>query len=379
VHLWLGLSVGCVFALLGLTGAILVFYVEIDQGLNPELAPTQPLTAPSSYQAVLDALHRAHPDRHGAWRIEAPLEPGRPIMVRYYRPAETAGLAFSPLMVSIDPATLTVGASRFWGDFAMTWIYDLHYSLLLDRTGRTVVAVVGLCLLVSFGSGVFLWWPSAARLRGALTMKRNASGARRIYDLHTLSGVYGVIVFAMLALTGAMLDEPTWFNPVIHQMSPLRPPDTHFSTPLADRDPITVDAAIAAAMKRFPDAELRWIETPADISGVFRINLYQPGEPGRRFPKTNVWVDQFSGSVVASRDALQDAAGDTVLAWLHPLHSGEAFGMTGRIIVLVSGLLPPVLLVTGFLRWRQKRRVRMQKSARLERSSGDSLGGIVRR
>lgn len=353
--------------------------MEIDQGLNPELAPSRPLAAPRSYQAVLEALRRAHPDRQGAWRIEAPLEPGRPIMARYYRPAEKAHLAFSPLMVSVDPATLETGPPRFWGDFAMTWIYDLHYSLLLDRTGRTVVAVVGLCLLVSFGSGLYLWWPSGARLRSALTMKRKAGGARRIYDLHTLSGVYGVIVFAMLALTGAMLDEPTWFNPLVNRMSPLRLPDTHFSMPVAERSPIPIDAAIAAAMQRFPDAELRWIETPADVSGVFRINLHQPGEVGRRFPKTNVWVDQYSGRIVASRDATQDSAGDTLLAWLHPLHSGEAFGMTGRIIVLVSGLLPPVLLVTGFLRWRQKRRVRARVAARTDGAPGRQPDGIARR
>lgn len=43
------------------------------------------------------------------------------------------------------------------------------------------------------------------------------------------------------------------------------------------------------------------------------------------------------------------------------------------------GHLPSILTVTGILRWRKKRRVQMQKSACLERDSGDSLGGIVRR
>ncbi|MEK6640051.1 MAG: PepSY-associated TM helix domain-containing protein, partial [Nitrospirota bacterium] len=36
VHWWLGLSVGFVFALSGVTGSALVFYQGIDEWLNPE-------------------------------------------------------------------------------------------------------------------------------------------------------------------------------------------------------------------------------------------------------------------------------------------------------------------------------------------------------
>ena len=44
--------------------------------------------------------------------------------------------------------------------------------------------------------------------------------------------------------------------------------------------------------------------------------------------------------------------------WLHPLHNGEAFGLAGRIIVLLCGMLPLLALVTGFTRWRHKRGIR---------------------
>jgi hypothetical protein len=37
-----------------------------------------------------------------------------------------------------------------------------------------------------------------------------------------------------------------------------------------------------------------------------------------------------------------------------PLHNGQAFGMTGRILVFLSGLACPVLFVTGVMRRRQK-------------------------
>jgi uncharacterized iron-regulated membrane protein len=52
------------------------------------------------------------------------------------------------------------------------------------------------------------------------------------------------------------------------------------------------------------------------------------------------------------------------LNWLHPLHNGEAFGLTGRILVFLSGLLPLVLFITGFLRWRHKRHAKAQMASR---------------
>ena len=68
-----------------------------------------------------------------------------------------------------------------------------------------------------------------------------------------------------------------------------------------------------------------------------------------------VWVDRYSGAVLATADPLTAGGGDTLINWLHPLHSGEAFGLTGRIVVALAGLLCPLLLLTGGRRWLQKR------------------------
>ena len=73
LHRWLGVSIGLVFALAGLTGAVLVFYVELDAWANPQIAPARSCAHPRSVDEVLAALHDAHPQRTGAWRIELPM------------------------------------------------------------------------------------------------------------------------------------------------------------------------------------------------------------------------------------------------------------------------------------------------------------------
>lgn len=365
IHTYLGLSIGIMLVLLGLTGSILVFYLQFDIWLNPDIEAVS--TAPiSQQQAVFDQLQQQFPTRTDSWRIEQPLHSVWPIMARYYTPVETRDLQFAPLMVTIDPATLEITSKRFWGEFAMTWIYNLHYSVLLDKTGKTLVGIIGLISLISLLSGVVLWWPGWHKLRQVMAWRLRTSYAKKVFDLHILSGSYGVIVLLMLSLTGAALALPTQTHQIINAVSPLAsPPELARSLQEADKKSvISADAAVKSALKRFPDAELRWVESPGSKKNSWRVVLYQQGEPSRRFPRTQVWVNAFTGEIVATRDGLADKTGDKVLNWLHPLHNGEALGLTGRIIVFISGFLPLILFITGLLRWQQKRHARKRTAYR---------------
>ena len=93
-----------------------------------------------------------------------------------------------------------------WGDYFVTFVYDLHYTLLFDKPGKVVVGILGLLMLVSLLSGLWLWWPSRKRWRAALAPVLRDGAVRRIYDLHALGGAYGVVLLIVLALTGAGLE-----------------------------------------------------------------------------------------------------------------------------------------------------------------------------
>jgi uncharacterized iron-regulated membrane protein len=340
----------------GITGSILAFYIEIDEWLHPELVLTEQdlQLQPQSYQRIFSALMSAHPQRTLSWRLELPDNPKRMITARYYQPKEKAGLAFAPLQVWVNPYTAEVINSRFWGDYAMTWIYDLHFTLLMDKTGRNIVAFIGLCVFVSLLTGLYLWWPTKKAVKTAFSFKLQASIQRNIYDVHKLTGVYGAIILLLIVITGTLLDFSET-KKVIEEFSPLYQAQNTQSTIVDSATRIHVDEAVVIAQALFPTAKVKWIVTPNDEWDSYRINLRQVGEPSLRFPKTNVWIDQYSGEVLSIRDVRDDSAGDTLLRWLHPLHSGEAFGLAGRVVVFLVGLLPLVLFITGVIRWRQKK------------------------
>lgn len=240
----------------------------------------------------------------------------------------------------------------------MTWIYDLHYTLLLNHPGKIAMAVAGGFFTLSLVSGIVLWRPGPGKLKSALSLKRKAGKERLIYDLHKLNGVYGLPIMLLLALTGFCLELPEYINPLL-QATPSMSADIQSQRPPEARpNRISADQAVAIALPRFPGAQLRWLETPDGASGSFRINLYQAGEPSPRFPKTNVWVDQYSGAVLHVHDPRIEPVNDAIIHWLHPLHSGEAFGLTGRLLVFSTGISCPILFFTGIIRWRQKRKAK---------------------
>lgn len=366
LHLCLGLALGGVFALLGVTGSVLAFYPEIDRALNPGLRPSTSLTHTVSVEAVVNQLRRLYPERDGGWRIELPLDDSTPITARYAQSSEREGRSFSPLMLTLDPVTLERTSHRVWGDYLATWIYDLHYTLLFDKPGKVVVGTVGLVMLISLLSGLWLWWPSRSRWWSALRPVIREGSVRRIYDLHVLAGTYGVVLLIILALTGAGLALPDQTRRLLDTMLGLKPMPEIAAYPVVDKAmPIDLDRAVAVARERFPEAELRWVDVPAIGEGPLGIRLYQSGEAGRRFPKTRLWLDPYSEEIIAVHNPAQNTAGNTVLDWLHPLHNGEAFGLVGRWMTFFSGFVPLLLFVTGYIRWRQKRQAKRKAGARI--------------
>lgn len=351
LHLVLGLTVGLLFVATGLTGSALVFYPELDTVLNPSVRST-PATRPESWQAIYDALRRAHPERPEMWRIEAP-ESWGPVSGRSLGPAERDGTAFAPLIAWVDPRDNRVVRSATWGEsgYLMTWIYDLHYRLRLGATGALVMAVVGIFVLCLLATGLVIWWPGLRRLPRSLRLPRRALPVRaQLFAMHTVVGAVTAVVLLPIVVTGVMMSVPEYVRPILARGFALE--QTRVPPPATTGQPrIPVDAAVRAAEARFPEARIRWIETPDGPAGAFRITLYQAGEPSRRFPQTTVWVDQYSAQVTAVRDPRQAGAGDVILNWLHGLHKGEAFGLTGRIVALASGFVPLILFVTGVWYW----------------------------
>jgi uncharacterized iron-regulated membrane protein len=209
-------------------------------------------------------------------------------------------------------------------------------------------------LLALLLSGLWAWWPRGS-LAKALRFKRHAPPTRRLRDWHKLSGLAGMILLLLLTVTGVMLELPEKSDAVLGSVGlPVAPMEHVHVTPLVAPQ-ITPATAMAAARSALPGARIAWIETPSAAGGLYRLRMQVPGDPSFRFPHSFVWVDAADGRVREVDDLREAAPGNAINAWVHPLHDGSAFGLAGRILTAIAGLLPLILFITGWRRWRLHR------------------------
>ncbi len=189
LHLYLALSAGLIFALLGLTGSISVYREELDELLNPQLVIEQPQNSYQSLDKIMASVKKAHPDRYGSWTLEMPRTPHSMMTAWYEKPRETYFELYAPLMVSVNPYTAEVVASRFWGQTTSTWLLDLHTQLLLGKSGWQAIGICGLLLIVSVGTGLYLWWPGVTGIWQALKIRHQLGWMQLVFDLHRMTGL----------------------------------------------------------------------------------------------------------------------------------------------------------------------------------------------
>jgi len=365
LHLWLGLSLGLLLALLGLTGAALVFYVEIDAALNPTETDSAQLTGPAPgwqspvWDTVLATARREFPDLGGDWHFEVTGEPGA-IPARFYPSRGHREHDAAREMVWFSADGTAVVRSQAWGQYLMSWIYELHMHLLAGETGLLVVGWGGLATLLVLVTGLLTWWPRGS-WRSALSFKAGAVPIRRLRDLHKHGALWSAPLLMLLVLTGVLLALPELkeqlFSSTIGAPDPLPLPRSSAATGAT----IPLTQALAVARAALPHSRLVFIDVPGDTGAPLRIRVQVPSDPHRRFPGSYVFVDRYSGHVLAIHDVERGNAGAHVAKWIRPIHDGSIAGLGTRVLAVLVGLLPTALWVTGFLYWRERRARRRQQ------------------
>lgn len=136
------------------------------------------------------------------------------------------------------------------------------------------------------------------------------------------------------------------------------PAEVHSSPPQAGQQSVSVSEVEAIVQKRYPAGKLWMLNAPKNREDVYTVMKNDVDEISRFTGYRDFAVDQYSGEILNVYDRGTGSIGDVFLDWQWPLHSGHAFGWTGRIMVFLSGLACPVLYVTGVIRWLQKRKAK---------------------
>lgn len=367
LHLYVGLVAGAMLVVIGLTGSILVFWHEVDEWIDPQLRIVD--VRPGGERAftplanIERAVVAATPAGAVVTHIWTPRHARGCYLVYYNLNDDTRRFCIDPYDASRTADRLYYSKDSPFRHALMGFIFQLHWCLLLSDLiddGGDIVGVAAVLLIVSSLAGLYLWWPSPGKWLSALTLKRGAKAERLNYDLHKIGGVYTLAVLVAVLLSGVYMNLREPFLWVVDHIAPLTAHgNEEYRSQSADgRSPIGFTAAVDAAMRASPDGRFDRVNLSTDEMGVYEIWQTDVPDVSRFIQWRSVYVDQYSGAVVHIGDIAHGTGGDAFLRWQWPLHSGQAFGLTGRLLVLLTGLVCPLLFVTGVIRWLQKRRAR---------------------
>jgi uncharacterized iron-regulated membrane protein len=324
VHKWIGIILAIVLIPLSITGSMLVWDEPLDRLLEPtHYALAGRAALPAS--AYAETARKALPS--GSKLVSLRIGKG-PVMVTAMppRPSKMRGPALR-LAAWVDPATGKLVDSGLTTSPIVRWAHIFHGSLQIPGPGRAIVGWLGIAMLVSSLSGIWLWWPLSGSVTRGFRWKRQASLDG---NLHHLVGFWIAVPLALLSLTGVIIAWPQMMGRTTNRMTRV------VQTPLAATQ-LTIDQAIAAAGAEGP-VTVTW---PTDKQPSWTIAM------GR---KRTVEINDATAAVTRV-----EAQRERVRPLYRRLHDGTGMGLVFQVIIFLGGIAPAVLGITGIIMWLRTR------------------------
>jgi uncharacterized iron-regulated membrane protein len=344
IHLWAGLGVGLYLAVMGVTGAALVFEEEIEEQLRPELYHVRPAAAPpASVADLLRVARQAYPDRQ-VTALYAPTEKRGTVEV-YLRKGDEVLYAF------LHPVTAEILGDTLPSTSVVRWLQDLHFNLCSGRTGRTVNGVGGLLLFLLCMTGIVIWWPGVGRCFNALRVRFAGSWKRANWELHSAAGFWTAAVLAMWAVTGFYFGFSVQVASFVNRLSPLSQVEPPQSRPRPDASRIDLEKLLDEAAVRSPGSHFFGLTLPANAKAPYVVFMARR-QPAEKQHCDYVYFDRYSGDYIRTwRRGMSFSAGDKLMSLIVPLHFGTFGGIPVKILWTLLGLTPPLLFATGIVMW----------------------------
>jgi uncharacterized iron-regulated membrane protein len=336
VHKWIGLLLALLIIPISLSGGILVYHDWLDVKLHPARYGTSgPATLPPA-RYVEAARTVLAPDQRIA-SLRYPEEERGAVVVTAVPSTPPKGQP-QRTNVYLDGGDARVIEKAGFNDGAVRFLHVLHGSLMVPGVGRQIVGWIGVAMLVSSLTGLWLWWPLSGSFSRGLRWNRRSQFDT---NLHHQLGFWVCVPLAMLSFTGAWISFPAFFGPLVGQKAPQRPaPSVPVAAPAQDVNVIALKAGAQPV-------SITW---PTEKAPVWKVGL----------EKGEAEIADTTGAVTRKPPRPKTIA-QTMRRW----HDGVGMGPVWQLVIFLGGIIPVVLAITGITMWVGSRKWRRRPAPRL--------------
>ncbi len=355
VHLWLGVGLLVVLVPISVTGAVLVWHAPLDRALYAQRYAVTGSTALQPVDVYVRAADRAFAGRAKLTEIRLPQKAGDPIVaVGRLAGASGPGGRLRTLNVWIDPPTARVlDTAEVAKGFSMV-LHRVHGTLLIPEIGRKVVGWLGWAMFISSATGLWLWWPRGGGVLGGLRWRRSAS---TMFNLHHTVGFWICLPLAILSLTGVYISFPQTSRAVfgLPQPPPRAPDAVRFAPPL-ETPRLSISEAVDLARGQAPSATLAQVRVPTTgRTPAWRVEFKATASGD---PVIITVVDVTGQTTLEARNPRAGGGSDPISKLVRRIHDGTDMGFVWQTIIVLGGLAPAVLGLTGVTMWLRRRSAR---------------------
>lgn len=364
LHLWVGLLTAPVVFFVCLTGTIIVFgdeIIELSAGQARYVKEVKKDKVP--IESILKNLKQAYPDRFTPFYMVVYKDPNRSLRFNTY------GKKIGLRMVYVDPYT-----GQILKDDPTIYFFfivaHLHHSLLLHEPGEWVVKISTLLFVISLITGIALWLPKNWDIRYSKTsflIKWPAKFKSLNYDLHNVLGFYSLGIVLTLSLTGLILGFESWKNITIDLFGGDSQLNWKKNTTEWDRSlqPYPMNNIIESTFKNHPEKSQIQIMTYLKDAGYYYVKASDRVALKSTTDQKFLVFNKHDGKEVRMPEKIY--RNETIENMIWMLHMGTWYGMLGKIVTFIGGVIATSLPVTGFVIWINKRKRMVTDQANLSK------------
>jgi sulfite reductase (NADPH) flavoprotein alpha-component len=344
LHRWLGLIAGLVLAVVGGTGAIMSFQDDLLRWMNPDVmqvAVPEGMSALPLPELVARIQTQKSSPRIATLRLSG--TPGDSAWVGFRARGKPKGEFVNPYTGDL------LGKAR--GEAFFHVVEDLHRRLLAGKTGKAITGASALIFLAILISGVIVRLRRAGLKYWFVPSGRGSWGAR-IHSLHSVLGVWFLLPFLLVTLTGLYWSYG-WSRTLWHEAAgapkgkpmPQKLAVANHEAP--DLQAIAERLATLAATR----VQIFWPAKPDEAMRVFWQDSQSPH--GRAF--NTLQLEPVTATVISDQPFASLPFGTQLVRSMFALHSGEYFGLTGVWIMFFVSLSLPLFFISGLWLYLRRR------------------------